>query len=209
MCLSCLLILLLSSCGSFRNGGLEKRHYRPGYFISTNSSNSLKAVPAGNTVPGKEREVVSVKDAVLNEKQKKAQPETKKQFSAFVNSRLNMVKARVSNTGEKLVGAVKDVGTSSDHIEKATLKPEKINSGKETKVRAEGKTYSLSTVAFVVGAILIIWGLAVLFASIPMMSTDIALALTILIGLALVIIWGLIVLMIKSWFNGDNEPAKI
>lgn len=202
-----LLTLLLSSCSSLKNVGLEKRHYRPGYYVSINSNGSLKAIPAANADANKKQVINSDYETIFTKRREK-ETETKVHSSSFLNNQENKVKSGVSHMGKKLANAVKDVGTTAIHKEKEVLKPKKADSSEGTKVRTEGKTYSLSTVAFVVGAILIIWGLSVLFASIPMMSADIALALTILIGLALVIIWGLIVLIIKSWFNGDNEPAK-
>ena len=68
----------------------------------------------------------------------------------------------------------------------------------------EGKSYSLSTVLFVIGAVLIFWGLWVLFTSISIMSADIALALTIILSILFIIIWGIIVLLVKEWITGGK-----
>jgi hypothetical protein len=201
-----LLLFLLSSCGVFKNAGITKRHYRPGYSIS---SNSVKAVPVKNVVnsdSNENKKSISGREAVLTEVQKNESPSnTESRSPTLVRSHLNNVKAIALGRVKNITDKVKDVTGAPIHKVKSVLKPKKVISANAKKVVTEGKTYSLSTVLFVVGAILIIWGLSVLFGSIAMMSADIALALTIIIGLALVIVWGLIVLMVKSWFNGTNS----
>lgn len=198
-----LLIFLLSSCGVFKNVGIEKRHYRPGYSISTNS---VKIVPVKNTVTNENKKNTSNRGTTFTEIQKsEIQTYTKGESLSLPDSHLKKAKTIVSAKGKTISKKVKNVAMAPIHKAKAISKSEKIISANAKKIVTEGKTYSLSTVLFVVGAILIIWGLAVLFGSIAMMSADIALALTIIIGLALVIVWGLIVLMVKSWFNGTGS----
>lgn len=201
-----LLIFLLSSCGIFKNVGVEKRLYRPGYSFSTNSGKILPVKNLGTSENNESKKNISSREAVLHETQKnEVLSNTESRSPTLVRSHLNNVKTIALGRVKNITNKVKDVTVSPIHKVKAVLKPKKVISANAKKVVTEGKTYSLSTVLFVVGAICIIWGLAVLFGSIAMMSADIALALTIILGLALVIVWGLTVLMVKSWFNGTDS----
>jgi hypothetical protein len=195
-------ILLISSCGSFKNIGIEKRLYRPGYSVSTNS---LKTVPAKNITACKNNKNAFDYKAALTEVQKTEEPKTtKKSTSTLHDNHLKKVKTLVFTKGKNSIKTIGKAGQLTLHKAKTILKPEKIISGNVTEAPEEGKSYSLSTVLFVVGAVIIIWGTAVFFGSISIMSADIALTLTILVGLFLVLLWGLIVLMVKSWFNGSE-----
>lgn len=201
--LSLFLISLLSSCGIFKSVSIEKRLYRPGYSISTNS---VKIIPAKNTVTNENKKNTSNRGTSFTQMQRnEIQIDTKGAPSSLPGGNLKKVKTNVSTKGKTISSKVKNVLMAPIHKAKTIPKSEKIIPNNETKGITEGKSYSLSTVLFVIGAVLIIWGLSVLFGSIAMMSADIALALTIIIGLALVIIWGLIVLMVKSWFNGTDS----
>ena len=199
-----LLILLLSSCGMVKNVGIEKRLYRPGYNISTNSANTL---PVKNIVASTVRKNSSDTEAAFAERQEmEITTNMERDSYSVVNNHLNKVKAIFPEKKKKVTNAVRKMGLFPIHKAEPVLKPEKVNSGRIITVPAEeGKSYSLSTVMFVVGAICIIWGLAVLFSGISMMSTSIAMALTIILGLVLVIAWGLLILMIKEWFNGTSN----
>ncbi|MES2590425.1 MAG: hypothetical protein V4608_00985 [Bacteroidota bacterium] len=194
-------ILFFSSCGIFKNAGIEKRLYRPGYSIT---GNSTKPTPSKNTVFSTKNETKSDNDSPFEVQSLKSMNNAKELSSSFSAS-TEKTKTIVSNTRTNSTNTFKSQSIQPAHKVETVLKTKKAVSTRSTKLPQEGKTYSATTVFFVGGSILILWGLISLWALFPIMSASIALALTIIIGLALVIIWGLIVLMIKAWYVGDDE----
>lgn len=197
--------VFFSSCGILKNLGVEKRLYRPGYNIPHNSQ---KAVTVKNRTPDAKSAATSNRK---NWDQRQTtegviQTDSSGTFHVNFNKKLKAIAAGKEKNVKK---SVKKPGFVPIHKVETILETEKAVNAKSATLPAEGKTYTLSTVMFVIGSIFIVWGIAVLLAMLfPMMSTSIAIVLTIIIGILFVTIWGLVILIFKSWFNGTDDKKS-
>ncbi len=196
-------VFILSSCGVFKNVGIEKRLYRPGYSIA---NNSLRAIPAKNIAANEKRATVSNREIFTKRQNREAVTKTIVHLPGLFHTNLNKIKTIVSNKRKTITTTTKNAGIPPIPKAETIFKIKKATSVKSAKLPNDAKTYSLSTIMFIIGAILIFLGIFDLLLTLfPVMLSSIAIALAIAIGAVFVIIWGLLILMFKSWFNGTDD----
>lgn len=198
-------LLLLSSCDMLKNVGLEKRHYRPGY---SHSGGSLKATSINTGVININSETVSNGVVDFNKvKEKEAPVKEEKNSPMLIKHHLKGVTAKVSAKTKNMSRNIINIGAFPARKANLLEQPKRraAENTNASIIKPDGKSYSFSTIVFIVGAIVILWALAAFFSSILIMSADIALALTIFFGIIFIIIWGMIVLWLKDFFCGGDS----
>ena len=188
-------LFVLSSCSVLKNAGIEKRKYRPGYFIEGTSRKVIdtKKHTADNNCEadlycmGK----VQLPDNDLNETVQKKRNEPLK---------LNVEKSKTCvliNKPQSQFNNGKSEGFYSIKKHEVYFKYNPNASFQHTK--SDGKSYTLSQVILFLAAIFLYYGIFTLMTTLfPIMSFAIAIALSVLIWIPVFIVIWLILLMIKQ-----------
>lgn len=197
-----LFLFLLSSCSVLKNVGIEKRKYRPGFFIEGSSGKIIdtkKLTVDANCEPdlyclGK----VQLPDSDMNETVQKNRNESLKLNVMKSKTSVNNKKSQFNNGKSEDFYSIKKHEVSFKDNHNASVQPAK----------SEGKNYTVSQVILFVVAILLYSGIFTLMTTLfPIMSLAIALALSVLIWIPVFFVIWLILLMIKQ--NIDKKHPKL
>lgn len=197
-------LLSLSSCDMLKNAGLEKRHYRPGYSYS---GGSLKATSVNAHIINLNSETNSNGVVDFNKVKEREGPiKEDENFPVLIKHHFKSAAAKVSDKTKNMGRNIINIGlTPAKKVAQVEHPKGQATANKNgSLIKPDGKSYSFSTIVFIIGSIVILWALASFFSSILIMSADIALALTIFFGIIFIIIWGLIVLWLKDFFGGGG-----
>lgn len=190
-----LFLFLLSSCSVLKNAGIEKRKYRPGFFIEGSSRKVIdtkKLTVDTNCEPdlycmGK----VQLPDNDMNATVQKKRNESlklnveKSKTSVLINNQ----KSKFNNSKSENFYSIKKHEVSFKDNHNASVQPTK----------SDGKNYTISQVILFIVAIFLFYGIITLMTTLfPIMSFAIALGLSVLIWIPLFIVIWLILLMIKE-----------
>lgn len=190
-----LFLFLLSSCSVLKNAGIEKRKYRPGFFIEGSSRKVIdtkKLTVDANCEPdlycmGK----VQLPDNELNAPIQKKRNESlklkveKSQTSVFIAKH----QSQFNNGKSENFYSIKKHEVSLRNNHNASVQPTK----------SEGKNYTLSQVILFLAAIFLYYGIFTLMTTLfPIMSFAIAIAISVLIWIPVFIVIWLILLIIKQ-----------
>ncbi|MES2140869.1 MAG: hypothetical protein V4511_14275 [Bacteroidota bacterium] len=188
-------LFLLSSCSVLKNAGIEKRKYRPGFFIEGSSRKVIdteKSTVDANYEPdlycmGK----VHLPDKELNETVQKKRNESLKQNveKSKTSVLINNQKSQFNNGKSEVFYSIKKHEVSFKNNYDASVQLTK----------SDGKNYTIFQVILFVVAISIFYGILTLMTALfPIMSFAIALALSVLIWIPVFIVIWLILLTIKE-----------
>lgn len=190
-----LFLFLLSSCSVLKNAGIEKRKYRPGYFIEGSSRKVIDTKKPGvdsNCEPdlycmGK----VQLPDNDMNAPVQKNRNEAVK---------LNVEK---SKTSVLIINQKRQFNNSKGgdfySIKKNEVSLKNNHNASVQSTKSEGKNYTASQVILFLVAIFLYYGILTLMTTLfPIMSFAIAVALSVLIWIPVFIVIWLILLMIKE-----------
>lgn len=190
-----LFLFLLSSCSVLKNAGIEKRKYRPGFFIEGSSRKVIDTKKPGvdaNCEPDLYCMIkVQLPDNDLNITVPKKRNEALK---------LNVKKSKTS----VLIASHqrqfnKDKSEDFYSIKKHEVSLKDNQNASVQPIKSDGKNYTISQVILFLVAIFLFYGILTLMTTLfPIMSFAIAIALSVLIWIPLFIVIWLILLMIKQ-----------
>jgi hypothetical protein len=190
-----LFLFLLSSCSVLKNAGIEKRKYRPGFFIEGSSRKVIdtkKPSVDSNCEPdlycmGK----VQLPDNDLNSTvpKKRNEPLKLNVEKSKTSVLINKPKSQFNNGKSENFYSIKKHEVSLKDNHNASVQPPK----------SDGKNYTISQVILFLAAIFLFYGIFTLMTMLfPIMSFAIAIALSVLIWIPVFIVLWLILLMIKQ-----------
>lgn len=190
-----LFVFILSSCSVLKNAGIEKRKYRPGFFIEGSSRKVIDTKkPTVDT--NCERDLycmgkVQLPDNDVNSTVQKNQYESLKPRIEKSRSSVSIKNQKIKYSNSKIenLSSIKKHEVSFKNIHNSSVQPPK----------SEGKNYTISQVILFLVAIFLFYGILTLMTTLfPIMSFAIAIALSVLIWIPVFIVIWLILLMIKE-----------
>ena len=190
-----LFVFILSSCNVLKNAGIEKRKYRPGYFIEGSSRNFIHTEKlAVNT--NSEPDLYCIAKVQLPENDVNSTVQ-KNQYESL-KPRIEKSISSVSIKNQKIKYSYSRIENLSS-IKKHEVSFKNNHNASVQSAKSEGKNYTASQVILFLVAIFLYYGILTLMTTLfPIMSFAIAIALSVLIWIPVFIVLWLILLMIKS-----------
>lgn len=190
-----LFLFLLSSCSVLKNAGIEKRKYRPGFFIEGSSRKVIdtkKPSVDGNCEP----DLYCMAKAQLPANDLNSTVQKKRNESLKLNEKKSKTSVLTASPQSQFN---KDKNESFYSIKKHEVSLKDNHNASVQPTKSDGKNYTISQVILFLAAIFLYYGIFTLVTTLfPIMSFAIAIAISVLIWIPVFIVIWLILLMIKQ-----------